>query len=49
MTRLFLKKKDDGSTFAHIHYQSVDEARNAIDKLNKRKIGSKNIKVQFGR
>jgi RNA recognition motif-containing protein len=49
VTRLFLKKKDDGFTFAHIHYQSIDEAKDAVEKLNKRRINNKNIKVQFGR
>ncbi len=46
---MFLKKKDDGFTFANITYQSVDEATNAVEKLNRRKIGAKNIKVQFAR
>jgi RNA recognition motif-containing protein len=49
VTRLFLKKKDDGFTFAHITYETIDEARNAVEKLNRRKIGAKNIRVQFGR
>lgn len=49
VSRVYLKKKEDGFTFAHITYQDVDEARNAIEKLNRRRIGEKSIKVQFGR
>lgn len=44
-----MKKKEDGFTFAHIHYETVSEAQDAIEKLNRRRINNKNIKVQFGR
>jgi RNA recognition motif-containing protein len=47
--RVMLKKKDNGFTFAHVHYQSIEEASAAIDQLNRRKMGGRTIKVQFSR
>lgn len=44
-----MKKKEDGFTFAYITYQDINEARNAVEKLNRRKIGDKSIKVVFSR
>lgn len=44
-----MKKKEDGFTFAYVNYQNVDEAKNAVEKLNRRRIGEKSIKVAFAR
>jgi RNA recognition motif-containing protein len=49
ITRLFLKKKDDGFTFAYITYQSIEEAKNAVETLNRKKVRGKIIKVQYGK
>jgi RNA recognition motif-containing protein len=44
-----MRKKEGGFTFAYIYYETVEEARTAIEKLNRRRLKNKSIKTQFCR
>lgn len=49
VSRLCVKKKPDGFTFAYVNFNNIEDASRAMAALNRRKIGEKNIKVQFSR
>ena len=49
VSRINLRKKDDGFVFAFISYDSVDDAEKALAKLNRKKIGEKFISVKFAK
>lgn len=44
---LKLLKRKDGFTYSHIIYQTIEQARKAINSMNRLQIGDKRLKVNF--
>lgn len=47
ITDLQLRKRKDGFTYAHIQYESIEQASKAILEMNRKKIKDKILKVSF--